>query len=639
MKPRNTLPGLDVGALPKARKADPPQHTGPQLATLAKLPSDDANWLHEIKFDGYRLMAVLLDGTVRLFTRQGKDWTQKFAAIARALNELPVRQAVLDGEAVVLDDRGISDFQALQNSLDGEDAQLPVYSVFDLLYCEGYDLADVPLLQRKELLKKLCDTLDKNNSVIRYSDHIIGKGKLFYEEACANGLEGVIGKRIDSPYVQRRSTNWIKVKCSLRQEFIICGYTLPSGSRTAFGALLLGYYADGRLIYCGRVGTGFSERLLVRLLEKLEARIQDEPPFPVPPKGAEAKGIQHWVRPELVAEVEFTGWTEDGLLRHPSFKGLRPDKDPLDVHREEPHRDSLEAPNTTQAAPAGKLSNPDKVIYPEQGLTKRELAEYYAAVADWMLPHIVNRPLMLLRCPHGQQRECFFQNHVTEALPPSIHAISIKEGGEVHGYIALTGLDGLFSLVQLGVLEIHPWASPQRDVEKPDRIIFDLDPGPGVAWAEVIDAALMLRTRLNALGLQSFVKTSGGKGLHIYAPIRQRASWDEAKAFARTVANGLAGQNPGRFIAIASKAKRQGKIFVDYLRTGRGSTCIAAYSTRARPRAPVSTPLSWEELPECEGPGQYTMENIPKRLTRLKADPWAGFFDLRQTLAPDWTRA
>lgn len=333
MKAAPTLE-LDLESVPNARKAPPPELKSPQLATPAKAAPEGDGWLHEIKFDGYRLVAVIEDGSVRLLTRYGKDWTDKFPGIRDALRALPVKQAVLDGEAVVLDERGVSDFQALQNLMDGSGA-VPVYYVFDMLHCDGFDITRAPLIKRKELLRKLCAALDTKTSRVRFSDHVRGRGATFHEEACANGLEGAMAKRVDSPYVQRRTTSWVKVKCSKRQEFVIGGYTFPSGSRAAFGALLLGYYDGPRLVYCGRVGTGFDDRTLARMLKELEARVQDRPPFHANLAGKEAQGVQHWVRPELVAEVEFTGWTGDGLLRHPSFKGLRADKPPRDVRREE----------------------------------------------------------------------------------------------------------------------------------------------------------------------------------------------------------------------------------------------------------------------------------------------------------------
>ena len=644
VKPDRETLELGLESVPGARKAPLARLRSPQLATLATSAPEGDAWLNEIKFDGYRLVAMIDSGTARLLTRYGKDWTEKFPSLRAALEQLPVRQAVLDGEVVVLDERGVSSFQALQNALDGAEEAALVYYVFDMPYCQGFDLTRTPLSKRKELLKRICDALEDETRPVRFSDHVLGKGAIFHEQACENALEGAMAKRADSPYEQRRSASWVKVKCSKRQEFVIGGYTRPGGSRTAFGALLLGYYDDdGRLISCGRVGTGFTDKLLGRILAELEARVQEEPPFRVPPKGREARDIQHWVRPELVAEVEFTGWTEDGLLRHPSFKGLRSDKNPREVRREEPAARAGDAGRARgrpddarqeegESVTTGTLSHPDRVVYPARGLTKRELAEYYETVSEWILPHIVKRPLMVLRCPQGQQSHCFYQKHVNEAFPDTIRSIPIEEGGEVHGYIALDDQAGLLALVQLGMLEIHSWASPESDVEKPDRIIFDLDPGPGVAWAEVIDAAQLLRGSLNDQGLQSFVKTSGSKGFHIVAPIRQQAPWDQAKGFARMIAEDMVRENPGRFIATASKAKREGKIFLDFFRTGRGSTCVAAYSTRARPGATVSTPLSWEELPGCPGPGEFTVENIPERLAKLKADPWAGFFSVRQTL-------
>ncbi|MDI6853218.1 MAG: DNA ligase D [Deltaproteobacteria bacterium] len=631
---------LDLAAVPKARLAPQPEMQYPQLAKLVKTPPQGDNWLHEIKFDGYRLVAVIKDRNIRLFTRHGKDWTAKFESIRAALAALPVKQAILDGEVVVLDEKGISHFQALQNYLEGGAAQL-IYFVFDLTYCDGYDLTRVPLLTRKELLRQILAASGDRAPSIRFGDHLQGKGQAFYESACEHGLEGVVSKRADSPYEPRRTSSWLKIKCLLRQEFVVGGYTDPSGSRPGFGALVLGYYDDqGRLVYCGRVGTGFTQKLLQQILKELKARHQVKTPFDVPPAGREARGV-HWIKPELVAEVAFSDWTDEGILRHPSFQGLRWDKNPREVRREEPEPTARVAGEKPGPEPqkkedrrlAGvKLSNPDRILYPAQGLTKEALADYYEMVADRILPHIVKRPLMVLRCPLGHEEECFYQKHLNETFPKEVHGVPIEEDGQIQLYIAIKDIKGLFSLVQLGVLEIHPWASPEADIEKPDRVIFDLDPGPKVEWPAVIEAAQILRDRLSRLGLQSFVKTSGGKGLHIFVPIQQRTGWKETKDFARAVAEAMVQQNPKKYIATMSLAKRHGKIFVDYLRTGRGSTCVAPYSTRARPGAPVSTPLTWEELADVAGPAQFTVENLSARLARLRHDPWEEFFKVKQSL-------
>ncbi len=632
---------LEVDSLPQARPAPQPEFHQPQLATLAKNPPQGDNWLHEIKFDGYRLIAVLKPGDVRLFTRTGKDWTAKFDSVRQALTGLPVQQAVLDGEVVVLDEQGISHFQALQNFLEGGTANL-FYYVFDVIYCQGYDLTQTPLLERKNLLRRILEAGGNEASIVRFGDHLQGKGQAFYESACEYGLEGVVAKRADSPYRPRRTKAWLKIKCTQRQEFVIGGYTDPSGARAGFGALVLGYYDQGRLIYCGRVGTGFTDKLLRDIHQELKERAQAETSFEVPPTGQEARGV-HWVKPELVAEVEFAEWTDEGILRQPSFQGLRRDKDPREVRREEvqppaaaPGKKPAQTQGSQKAAPPGlagvKLSNLERVFYPDQGLTKEDLIHYYKMVAPKILPHIVNRPLMVLRCPLGHEEACFHQKHVNETLPETIHSIPIEEEGQVQPYIAIKDLKGLISLVQLGVLEIHPWGSREEDVEKPDRLIFDLDPGPGVKWSVVIEAALRLRYHLSDLGLQSFVKTSGGKGLHLYVPLLPRSSWSAAKEFARRVAEALVQQDPKKFIATMSKAQRRGKVYIDYLRTARGSTCVAPYSTRARAGAPVSTPLTWDELADGPGPDEYRVENFAERLAGLKSDPWDGFFEVRQEL-------
>ncbi|MFP5220800.1 MAG: DNA ligase D [Acidobacteriota bacterium] len=644
------MPPRDLGTLPNARKAEQPQMLKPQLATLVQAAPDGDDWLHEIKLDGYRLGASIRNGVVRLFTRNGNDWTSKFESIRAELAGLPVEQALLDGEAVVLDEQGISSFQRLQNALDGGNSEI-IFYVFDMIHCDGFDISHTPLIERKELLRQVLQSRGQEARLVRFCDHILGKGRSFHDHACQAALEGIVSKRVQCRYEQRRTSSWVKVKCLLRQEFVVSGYTNPSGSRTGFGALLLGYYdGSGSLNYCGRVGTGFDESALNSMMGRLKPLEQAEPAFIRPPSGAQAHGV-HWVRPELVAEVAFTGWTEDGVLRHPSFKGLRSDKDARDVRREEsgptPEGEidlisGQNKGNTTMErdAVAGvRLSHPDRVLYPGQGLTKQALAEYYESVAEWILPHVTMRPLMILRCPQGQQEECFYQKHMNNMLTGPVHGVAVEEGRDVSNYIAIENLAGLVSLVQVGVLEIHPWASPEHDIEKPDRIIFDLDPGTGKGWEAVIEAALSLRSRLKKLGLKSFVKTSGGKGAHVFVPIRQGLTWEQAKGFARDVAESLARDDPDKYLVNMSKDKRRGKVFLDYLRTGRGSTCVAAYSTRSRPGAPVSAPVTWEELQDLSGPDAFTVENMAKRLAGLSADPWEGFFSLRQSVTREMREA
>lgn len=419
---------------------------------------------------------------------------------------------------------------------------------------------------------------------------------------------------------------------------MVAGWTDPAGSRSGFGALLLGYYQAGELIFAGRVGSGFTVRELHRLGARLHQLAQEHSPFPAPP-AAEGRRGMHWVRPELVVEVEFREWTRERVLRQAAYLGLREDKVAGEIVKETPAIGPAPGPHAAMAVPgkaaavlvAGvRVSHPDKILYPEQGVSKRDLANFYVAIADFILPHLTHRPLTLVRCPDGHQGECFYQKHLKEALPAGLRTVPIREKSATTPYPVLDDLPGLIALVQLGVLEIHPWGSRESDLERPDLLTFDLDPGPGLAWLKVIEGAHLLRERLAELGLTVFVKTSGGKGLHLVVPLVPRAEWEEARGFARAVALDLVRRHPERFTAESRKQKRAGKIFIDYLRNGRGATTVAAYSTRARPGAPVSTPLTWEELDREMSPDHYRIDNLPQRLAGLQSDPWADYFQIRQ---------
>jgi bifunctional non-homologous end joining protein LigD len=616
------------------------------------VPGGD-EWLHELKFDGYRILCFLRDGAVRLISRNGLNWTPRFGPIAAAAAALPVSEAILDGEVVVQKADGTTDFQALQNVLEGKYDKDLVYYVFDLPYCSGYDLTQTPLIERKRLLQELIAAAPEKAAAIKFSDHIQGNGPAVFRKACSFALEGIVSKRGDSRYEQKRTRTWAKAKCVHRQEFVVGGYTDPSGARSGFGALVIGYHDQhGDLIYCGRVGTGFNEQTLARLTRALKKLETPKPPFKNPPQGREAKGV-HWVRPKMVIDVEFGSWTKDGILRHPSFQGVREDKAANEVRREMPamaeaSEEEPQPPRRPSARPRARsgrsqkeaasaiagitITNPDRVLYPEQNVTKRELAGFYERIADWILPHVVGRPLSVVRCPQGRSGKCFFQKHVTEQMGEAIRAVPIRERGGVKNYIAVEDRAGLITLIQFGVLELHPWGARADDVERPDRAVFDLDPGPSVKWPQVIKAARLLRSSLQSFGLESYVKLTGGKGLHVVLPLQRRTTWDDLKNFARAIAQSVARAEPDQFLITASKSKRQGKIFIDYLRNARGATSVAAYSTRARPGAPVSTPLAWDELSADVGPDHFHVSNLLKRLERLTRDPWDGFFDRRQSI-------
>jgi len=642
-KKRQKRPEIDVSGLPKSKKNKQPDKIFPQLATLVREVPKGDQWLHEIKFDGYRLLCMIRNGGVRLLTRRGNDWTEKFPSIAEAAGELRIAEGILDGELVVLKRDGTTDFQALQNYVRlGQKATL-FYCAFDLPWYGGYDLTRTPLIERKKLLHAVIEPHAGKRFAIRYSDHIQGNGEFVFQNACENNLEGLVCKLADSTYQQKRSRHWAKVKCIRRQEFVIGGYTDPGGGRKYFGALALGVYERGKLVYTGRVGTGFTEKTLKDVYGLLSERERSKTAYDRPPTGQERRGV-HWVKPELVAEVEFTGWTDEGYLRHPSFKGIREDKDPREVVREEPveqsgggaptrARDLETTGGKDQVQIAGiNLSNADRVLYPEQGITKQALAAYYERVADYILPHITGRPTMLVRCPKGRHKKCFYQKHVNETLPEPIRGIDVVEKDGKATYIAIDDLPGLVALVQFGALELHPWGSHEKKIEQPDQITFDLDPAPEVEWDALVEAAQRVRVRLDEAGLTAFVKTTGGKGLHVVAPVRPYANWDEVKAFAKAIAEGIVRDYPGEYIATMSKAKRKGKIFVDYLRNGRGATAVAPYSTRARHGAPVATPLRWDELTPDMTPDKYNVGNLPQRLAALKEDPWAEFFKVKQSV-------
>jgi len=613
---------FDPSSVAGSRKAAFPAGLKPQLPQLAKEAPKGDKWLHELKYDGYRMLAFIHEGQPRLLTRTHQDWTHRYPAVVKALTSLPVNNCVLDGEIVVLDERGHSNFQALQRG--GE----PLYYVFDMPWCQGYDLTGVGLLERKGLLEEV---LRGSPDAIRYSDHVLGQGPEFFEQASKLGVEGIISKRRDAIYEQKRSGAWVKVKCHGSQEFVVGGFTDPSGGRQGFGALLLGQYQDGELRFVGKVGTGFDGRTLQALTPRLEALERKTPPFANPPTGAEARGV-HWVTPKLVAQVEYTEMTSEGILRHPSFKGLREDKPATDVVPEvvqAPRKKGLELSGVV-------ITNPDRVVYPEIGLTKGEVAEYYQAALPRILPHLVNRPLALVRCPQGFGKACFYHKHRNDTFPKAVRGVPVEESDGPTLHLCIDDAPGLLTLIQFGGLEIHPWGCQADRMDRPDRLVMDLDPAPDVPWEQVIEATLEVGHRLAELGLVSFPKTTGGKGMHVVAPLVRRTSWDDLKAFAKAVAERLEADSPKRYVAIMTKARRTGRVFVDYLRNGEGATAVGAYSTRAREGAPVSTPLRWDEVTPRLDPKTFTVARMAARLA--EPDPWEGFFELHQSITQEMVK-
>ncbi|HEX4129755.1 MAG TPA: DNA ligase D [Pirellulales bacterium] len=644
------VPGAQPGRLPKFVK--------PQLATLTdEAPAGD-EWIHEIKFDGYRMLCRIDRGrsgepAIEFITRNEQNWTAKLPALVEAAAALPVETALVDGEVVALEPDGLSSFQSLQNAFrEGRPSAL-VYYVFDLLHLNGTNLMPATLDDRKRVLSDLVPSTD--SGPIRFSDHVPGSGAEFFQQACKAHLEGIICKRRDRPYSPGRGYDWLKVKCVRREEFVIGGYTPPGGSRTGFGALLLGYHdRGGKLSYAGKVGTGFDERTLTDLHAKLRRIETKTSPFGNLRGSTGEARHANWVEPRLVAQIAFSQWTDDGRLRHPAFLGLREDKPARDVvhdvavkvkqavkasERDAPrvHSTAHTKRRASNDEPADTvlgvtLSHPEKVLYPEQGITKVELAQYYKQVTEWMLPQVAGRPIVLVRCPEGRRKTCFYQKHPGVGTPKEFRQVSIREAEGPRPYLVIEEAADLVRLVQMGVLEIHIWGSRADDVERPDRLIFDLDPAPDVPWPRVTKAAGQVRDFLEELGLESFLKTTGGKGLHLVVPIQRRTDWDEAKAFCKRVAEAIVRADPDHFTSNMSKAARTGKIYIDYLRNGRGATAVAAYSSRARDGATVSTPLDWKELTANLKPAEFTVRTVPARLAKLRRDPWAGIDKVRQSL-------
>jgi bifunctional non-homologous end joining protein LigD len=614
----------DVARLAGAKKGILPVFVEPSLAMLAQKPPGGASWLHEIKYDGYRMQARLDGGKVKLLTRKGLDWTKRFSSIARALKTLPLSSGLLDGEIIVQNESGISSFSGLQSDLkSGHDGRM-VYMVFDMVYCEGSNLMGTILRDRKEALQAVLATLPAS-SPIRFSEHLDVSGDMLLQHACRLGLEGIISKQAKSKYISTRGSHWIKSKCNLRQEFVVIGYVPSTTSRAAIGSLVLGYYEGSALVHAGRVGTGFSNQLAHDLMKTLHALEIPQPKFRNPIALINSRGVK-WVKPQLVAEVEYRGWTADSLVRQASFKGLREDKDPTEIRREQTARSTKQKGVSISNF---RLTHPERVLWEDHGITKEGLAEFYAGIADWILPHVTGRVLSLVRCPSGTSDKCFFAKHVWKGADESLKLVDVGEGKPM---VAISDLRGLIALVQSSVLEIHPWGSQIKNLELPDRLTIDLDPGEGVEWANVITAAREVRERLKLYKLESYVKTTGGKGLHVVVPLKPKASWDIAKGFCQKLAEEMASDTPEKYVSAMTKSRRKGKIFVDYLRNVRGATAVATYSTRARESAPVSVPLAWEELSTGVRSNHFTVDNLQQRLDYLKHDPWAGCFEIKQSL-------
>jgi bifunctional non-homologous end joining protein LigD len=623
----------------------------PQLATLVKEAPEGDAWVHELKYDGYRIGCRVEGDRALLLSRRGKDWTAAFPEVCAAVGRLGVRQALLDGEVAVVLADGRTSFQALQNVFGGGAGRRAgmAYFLFDLLHLDGRDLRGLPLEERKAILTSVIAG-GRGAPVIRYSEHVVGNGRAFFSHACRMGLEGIISKQRTLPYTGGRTTSWVKTKCIKRQEMVIGGFTDPEGSRSGIGALLVGMNdARGRLAFAGKVGTGFSHKVALDLRRRLDALEQKSCPFDPPPTGW-MRGHAHWVRPVLVAEVQFGEMTEDGKVRHASFQGLRADKTAKEVVAEKPVEvvaEEVPATRVRAAARTGSsdgsrvevagisLSNPDRMMYPDLEVTKLGLARFYENIAEWIVPHVKGRPLTLVRCPKGMVDPdgCQYMKHSGVWAPPALRRVHIPEKKKVGEYLVADHLAGVVALVQMDVLEIHTWNSlAGPDIERPNRLVFDLDPGPDVQWGAVITAARLLRDTLAALGLESFVKTTGGRGLHVVVPLVPERPVDECLAFSRNLSAAIARRDPESYTVAVPKAGRERKILIDYLRNNRTNTSVAAFSTRARPAAPVSVPITWEELSPRLASDHFTMTTLPRRLARLRRDPWASYWKSKQRL-------
>lgn len=598
-----------AAALPGARPARRAEAVKPQLATLRESPPPGEDWLHELKWDGYRMLADVVDGRARLRSRNDLNWTEDHPDIAAALEGLGVRDAVFDGELIALDEGGNDSFAALQRTLEGSSDAPLRYAMFDVMRLEGVDLTDVPLHERKALLEAVLEA--NPDPLLAYSRHIVGHGAEVFAASLKQGMEGIISKVADSRYTPGRSTTWVKVKHAQTDEFVVVGYTAPKGGRRGFGALLLATQQRGKLRYVGRVGTGYDDATLKKLAARMAPLKRRTPSVDLPPHIAQLPRDVTWIEPQLVVEVAFRGWGKEGLVRQGSFQRVREDKTVEDV-----------VPQT--AAPA--ISSPDKLIFPESNITKQQVADYYREIAPLLLPDVEKRPLSLIRCPDGIKGACFFQKHHAETLGSNVKSVAIKEkDGGREKYVYIDSVEGLLDLVQMNVLELHPWGARVEDVEHPDRLVFDLDPGDGVEWKAVAAAARDVRDRLADIGLTSFLRTSGGKGLHVVVPIAPKQDWTKAKAFCEAFADAMATQAPQKYVATASKAKRKGVIFIDWLRNGRGATSVASWSLRARATAPVAVPIRWDELGRVKSGAQYDMAKALRRAASQRKDPWEGW--------------
>jgi len=612
-----------AGRAPKGVKQGKiPTFAAPQLATLVDSVPSGSAWLHEVKYDGYRAQLAIGAGKAKVFTRSGLDWSEKFPEIAAAAAELDVGSALIDGEICALDKEGRPDFSTLRTAIKDAGSTGLVFFAFDLLELDGEDLTKLPNIVRKARLQPLIPA----GGILSYADHIVGSGEELFETMCANGYEGVVSKRADAPYSGKRTQAWLKIKCTRRQEFVIIGWSASTARTRGFKSLLLGVHEDNRLRYAGKVGTGFNADLLADLRDRMDKISIDKPTVEVPRDAARGA---HWVKPQLVAEIAFAEFTADNVVRHASFIGLREDKKAKDV--------ALEVAKSEPSAPpsAITISNPDRVIFPGDGFTKGQLADYYAQVASVMLPWTADRPVSLVRCPQGRAKQCFFQKHDAGTFGDAVHHVPIREkDGSTEDYLWVDSSDGLRACVQMGAIEFHGWGSRASDVERPDRLVIDLDPDEGLGFDAVKQAAFDIKTHFSDLGLISFALLSGGKGVHVVVPLTPQAEWPAVKDFADRFSCALAAAEPDRFVATMSKAKRKGRIFIDWLRNQRGSTAVLPYVVRARPGAPVAAPITWEELRDIDSAARFTLADAATLVERAGSPSLSGW-GLADQVLPD----
>jgi bifunctional non-homologous end joining protein LigD len=654
-KPASPARNEKSAPLTGAHKAKLPELLKPQLATLVeKAPGGE--WSYEIKFDGYRIMARIEHDEVKLFTRNGHDWTHKLPRQAEALAALGLESAWLDGEMVVANEQGVPDFQALQNAFDSGRSGNILYYLFDMPYLNGVDLREVPVEERRVALSTVLNP--NKDPLLRFSDSFSEEPQALLNSACQMQMEGLIGKRLGTPYVSRRSSDWIKLKCKHRQEFVVVGFTDPKGSRNAFGALLLGLHDrdSGELRYAGKVGTGFNETTLKRIYEQLKPLQTKKIPVVNPPSGFDAKGV-HWLKPILLAEVAFAEMTKEGSVRHAVFHGLRDDKPAEDITEERPKAVKTSAAKKTtaeksttsakkKAAPApsqiglgvGKvrITHPDRVIDASSGATKVQLAEYYASVAEWILPELKDRPVALVRAPDGIAGELFFQKNAERLAIPGITTLDKALTGQP--VMIINNAEALIGAVQMSTVELHTWNATSDNLDKPDRFVLDLDPDPALPWKSMVEATQLTLSVLDELGLKAFLKTSGGKGIHLVVPLTRKLGWDEVKDFSHAIVSHMAKLLPERFSAVSGPKNRVGRIFIDYLRNGLGATTICAYAVRAREGLPVSVPILREEVGELKGGNQWNIHTVHERLAEVGDEPWKDLKKTRQSITAEMRR-